>query len=287
MDYVALSFVRSADDVRAVRRILNRHGSSIGVVAKLEKPQAVDNLEAIIAEADAIMVARGDLGVELPPEQVPVLQKRMIRFSRAAGKPVITATQMLESMVKHSKPTRAEASDVANAVYDGTDALMLSAETASGKYPVESVAMMDRIIRSAEASRSYVWGAPNAEIDMTLADAVGAAAAETAQHLEARAITVFTQSGGSARVVAKYRPRVPIYAFTPLDAVYRRLSLVWGVEPRLVEPLPTTDDMVDRVARLLLSERRVKRDDLIVVTAGTPVHQPGTTNFIKFHRVTR
>ncbi len=290
VDYLALSFVREAADVRALRRILIRHRADVPIIAKLEKPQAVENLVEILDAADGIMVARGDLGVELPPERVPVLQKRMIRAARIAGKPVITATQMLESMVEHRRPTRAEASDVANAIFDGTDAVMLSAETAIGKYPVEAVRMMARVIEAAEGSPAFRPGpvpVSHPEGPPQVPDAVADAASRASHDLQARVIAVFTQSGGTARVVSKYRPMTPIYAFTPVEAVRRRLALVWGVNPRDVPELPTTDAMVDEVAGRLLKERVVRRGDRIVVTAGTPVHEPGTTNFLKIHRVER
>ncbi len=304
VDYIALSFVREARDVEAVKRVLRARDADIPVIAKLEKPQAVENLAGILDHAEGIMVARGDLGVELPPERVPVLQKRMIRMARLAGKPVITATQMLESMVEHRRPTRAEASDVANAIFDGTDAVMLSAETATGRYPVETVKMMARIIRAAEGSRSFRPGpvavdpgpgaSPGAggeagapEPPHVIADGIAEAAARAARDLDARVIAVFTQSGGTARVVSKHRPLTPIYAFTPVERVERRLALLWGVEPRPVDALPTTDEMVDTVVAELRRKRVVKTGDLIVVTAGSPVNTPGTTNFMKIHRVER
>jgi pyruvate kinase len=317
VDFVALSFVREAKDLDAVTRVMHRRRVRIPVIAKLEKPQAVENLAAILERADGIMVARGDLGVELPPERVPVLQKRMIRLARQAGKPVITATQMLESMITNSRPTRAEASDVANAVFDGTDAVMLSAETAVGKYPVEAVKMMARVILAAERSSSFVFGAPaefsgapavfggdvsgrgsvadtvrgrRARFDAasgrgSVPDAIADSACLAARELGARVIAVFTQSGGTARVVSKYRPSTPIHAFTPIPGVERRLALVWGVNPQGVEELPTSDEMVEVVVARLREQRLVSTGDLIVITAGTPVQQAGTTNFMKVHRV--
>jgi pyruvate kinase len=287
VDYVALSFVREAADIESLRRALRRHKADIPVIAKLEKPQAVENLDAIIEQADGIMVARGDLGVELPPEDVPILQKRMIQAARRAGKPVITATQMLESMIHHPRPTRAEASDVANAIFDGTDAVMLSAETAVGAYPEEAVRMMARIIEHAEASAAYrsLPSPVAAGTSQTVPEAVAEAASSAASELSAAAIAVFTQSGSTARVVAKFRPITPIYAFTPFESVRRRLALVWGIRPRCVELLPDTDEMVEAVANRLLHEGAVRRGDLLVVTAGTPVQRPGSTNFLKVHRV--
>ncbi len=287
VDYVALSFVREAADVEALKRALRRHKADIPVIAKLEKPQAVENLDAIIEHADGIMVARGDLGVELPPEDVPILQKRMILAARRAGKPVITATQMLESMIQHPRPTRAEASDVANAIFDGTDAVMLSAETAIGAYPEEAVRMMARIIEHAEGSAAYraLPSPVTAGTSPLVPEAVAEAAGSAARELGAAAIAVFTQTGSTARVVAKFRPLTPVYAFTPSEIVRQRLALVWGIRPRCVEMLPGTDEMIEAVVRGLLGEGAVKRGDLIVITAGTPVQRPGSTNFLKVHRV--
>ncbi len=286
-DYVALSFVREAADVESLKRALRRHHADIPVIAKIEKSQAVENLDAIIEHADGIMVARGDLGVELPPEDVPILQKRMIRAARCAGKPVITATQMLESMIQHPRPTRAEASDVANAIFDGTDAVMLSAETAIGDYPEEAVRMMARIVEHAEGSAAYraLPSPVTAGESPLVPEAVAEAAGSAARELGAAAIAVFTQTGSTARVVAKFRPLTPIYAFTPSEIVRRRLALVWGIRPRCVELLPGTDEMIEAVVHRLLGESAVKRGDLIVVTAGTPVQRPGSTNFLKVHRV--
>jgi pyruvate kinase len=288
VDLVALSFVRDADDVAVIKRVIRTAGADVPVIAKLEKLQAVENLEAILEAADGIMVARGDLGVELPPERVPVLQKGMILAARLAGKPVITATQMLESMVGNTRPTRAEASDVANAIFDGTDAVMLSAETATGDHPVETVAMMARIISSAESSRSYRLAVRHhAETGErpSVADSIGSAAAGAARDLGARVIAVFTSSGSTARLVSKYRPEAPVYAFSPDPEIVRRLRLVWGVYPRRVRRLPSTDAMVEEVVKQLLGEKCVRRGDLIVFTAGTPVGRPGSTNFLKIHRV--
>ncbi len=289
VDFVALSFVREAKDLDAVHRVMKKHSARIPVIAKLEKPQAVENLDAIVDRADGIMVARGDLGVELPPERVPVLQKRMIRLARAAGKPVITATQMLESMIENARPTRAEASDVANAVFDGTDAVMLSGETAVGKHPVETVKMMARVVEAAERSSSFVFGGlPGATKEKcAVPDAIAEAASIAAHDLGAKVIAVFTQSGGTAQVVSKYRPSTPIYAFTPVEEVERRLALVWGVHPQGMEELPTTDEMVEIVVAHLRDRKVVSAGDLIVITAGTPVHEPGSTNFLKVHRVER
>jgi pyruvate kinase len=287
VDYVALSFVREAADIESLKRAMRRLKADIPIIAKIEKPQAVENLDAILEHADGIMVARGDLGVELPPEDVPILQKRMIQAARRAGKPVITATQMLESMIQHPRPTRAEASDVANAIFDGTDAVMLSAETAVGAYPEEAVRMMARIIEHAEGSAAYrsLPSPVAAGTSQTVPEAVAEAAGAAANELSAAAIAVFTQTGGTARVVAKFRPITPVYAFTPFESVRRRLALVWGIRPRCIELLPGTDEMVDAVARRLLHDGAVRHGDLLVITAGTPVQRPGSTNFLKVHRV--
>ena len=231
IDYIALSFVRSAEDVLKLKRVLARAGHSVPVVAKLEKPEAIGRLEEILRVADAVMVARGDLGVELAPEEVPVIQKRVIARANALKVPVITATQMLESMTVHPRPTRAEASDVANAVFDGTDALMLSSETATGRFPREAVQMMSRIISAAESSPRYAWYTRRRTTDETLTtpEAICESAAHLSEELDLRAIAVFTQSGSSARLVSKYRPRVPVFAFSPLRHVLRRAALYWGV----------------------------------------------------------
>ena len=248
----------------------------------------MENLEPIVEAADGIMVARGDLGVEMPPEEVPLLQKRMIRIARRHGKPVITATQMLDSMIHNPRPTRAEASDVANAVLDGTDAVMLSGETASGKYPVETVRMMDRIVRTAEASTAYRLALARAREERdtpTVADAIGEAASQSARNLGATLIAVFTSSGSTARLVSRYRPRTRLAAFTPDAAVRRQLALVWGVEAFHTEEFPSTDAMIDALVAGLRERKVVKRGDTVVITAGTPVGRPGTTNFLKIHRV--
>ncbi len=288
VDWVALSFVRTGSDVRVLKRALKRLGSSIPVIAKLEKPQAIENLSEILDITDGVMVARGDLAVETSPEEVPVLQKHVIREARRRGVPVITATQMLESMVDHPRPTRAEANDVANAIYDGTDAVMLSAETAVGRYPVETVKLMGRIIESAEADMTDqppresrmggLWG-------MSVSDAICAAAAGAASGLGAGAVAVFTQSGSTARRMAQQRPRSRTFAFSPEVEVLRRVSLYWGIEPRPTPSIRTTDAMIDWVARALKKEGIVKRGDRIVVTAGTPVGRSGSTNFLKVHRI--
>jgi pyruvate kinase len=267
---------------------LNRLKARTPIVAKLEKPQAIDSLTEILSEADAVMVARGDLAVETSPEEVPILQKKVIREARRRGVPVITATQMLESMVEHPRPTRAEASDVANAILDGTDAVMLSAETAVGRYPVETVRLMGRIIENAEAELSATPKSPDVASwwRMSVSDAICEAAAHAADGLNAAAVAVFTESGGTARRVAQHRPLSRILAFTPDPSISRRVCLYWGIESRITPHLETTDLMVDWVARALKKENLVKPDNHIVVTAGTPIGQAGSTNFLKVHKVT-
>jgi pyruvate kinase len=289
VDYVALSFVRRPEDVLQLKRLLARAGRDIPVVAKLEKPEAIDRLDEILRVADAVMVARGDLGVELPPETVPVIQKRIIARANALKVPVIVATQMLESMTEHSRPTRAEASDVANAIFDGADALMLSAETATGQYPVEAVRMMARIISAAEASPRYAWYARRRAADETLSvpEAVSESVAHMAEELNLKAIAVFTQSGSSARLVSKSRPRAPVFAFSPLPQILRRTALYWGVIPVGMPHVQSTDRMVEGAARLLRARDAVEPGDLIAVVAGTPIARRGTTNLLKVHRIER
>ncbi|MDP2168263.1 MAG: pyruvate kinase [Thermodesulfovibrionales bacterium] len=282
VDYVAISFVREAQDIRKVKDRLKRHGRLIPLIAKIEKPEAIENIDRILEEADGIMVARGDLGVEVSTEEVPILQKMLIEKANSAGKLVITATQMLESMTEHTRPTRAEAADVANAVLDGTDALMLSAETSSGKYPLKAVSMMDRIIRKTEGQREikslYVQG-------RSFSEAVSEAAARAAEDIEARYIIAFTQSGFTARLVSKFRPSVPIVAFTPGEEVRRRMSLYWGVTPKTMRPLKSTDALFREVEAVLLKEKMARPGDSIVITASAPILGAGKTNLLKLHRI--
>jgi pyruvate kinase len=287
VDYVALSFVRSPEDVLKLRRVLTRAGRAIPIIAKLEKPQAIGRLDEILHVADAVMVARGDLGVELPPEQVPVIQKRIIAHANALQVPVITATQMLDSMTSHVRPTRAETSDVANAVFDGTDALMLSSETATGHYPREAVRMMARIIAAAESSSRYTWFARHhkANESLTPAEAVCESVAHVTEELKLKAIAVFTQSGSSARLVSKYRPRVPVFAFSPLRDILHRVALYWGVYPVYMPRVQSTDSMVEGAANRLRELGVVRPGDLIAVVAGTPIARRGTTNLLKLHRM--
>ena len=283
-DYLALSFVRSPGDVEGLRARLGDHGVEIPIIAKIERAEAVERIEAVIAAADGVMVARGDLGVELPQEKVPAIQKRIIALANAAGKPVITATEMLQSMVASPRPTRAEASDVANAILDGTDAVMLSGETAVGRYPVQAVAMMERITLEAETIRREFEPAAHAPEPGDFASAVADAACAAARQLHAGVIAVFTISGRTARLVAQRRPNARIIALTPGAETRRRLSLVWGVTTLL---LPAADDAEGMVAdgdRLLKERGVVRTGDAIVIVGGTGP-STGATNFTKMHRV--
>ncbi|HST17195.1 MAG TPA: pyruvate kinase [Gaiellaceae bacterium] len=281
VDYVALSFVRAAADVRDLHEIIRQHGSAARVIAKIEKAEAIEALDEVLAEADAVMVARGDLGVEIGAATVPLLQKRIILRCLAAGKPVITATQMLESMIEHAEPTRAEASDVANAVLDGTSAVMLSAETATGNYPVEAVATMDRIARAVEPSMGYRHQMPEPGDDTTVGTAMSNAACDLAEALGARAILVPTFTGRTASAVARLRPRRPIVALSHHQTAVQQLALEWGVTPVL---MPQTHDVEDLWARSIASaiaSGTVDAGDRVVLTAGTAVNLPGSTNVIK------
>jgi pyruvate kinase len=282
VDYVALSFVRSAEDIKRTRRFINALGADTPIIAKIEKPEAIANLAEIIDAADGIMVARGDLGVEMSPENVPLLQKKIIEACHWAEKPVITATQMLESMIENPQPTRAETSDVANAILDGTDCVMLSGETAMGKYPVQTVEFMARIALSAETSVNP-WP-PDADVSGP-DESVAHAACRAAEEQCASAIVAFTQSGATALLVSKHRPRAGIIAATPFEKVGKRLSLYWGVTPVIVKSRRTTDDMISGVERAMLHRKLVKPHDLIVITAGVPVDVAGSTNMMKIHRV--
>jgi pyruvate kinase len=283
-DMVALSFVRSAEDVIDVHRVMDDVGVRVPVIAKLEKPQAVENLEEIVDAFDGVMVARGDLGVEVPLWDVPLVQKRAVELARRRAKPVIVATQMLESMIGNSRPTRAEASDVANAVLDGTDAVMLSGETSIGAYPVESVATMARIIETVEMhglERIPALGTRPG----TKGGAITAAAAEVADVLGARFLVAFTQSGDSARRMSRLRSPIPLLAFTPLETTRSRLALSWGVEAFLVPPVSHTDDMVVQVDRMLLELNRCRPGELVVIVAGSPPGIPGSTNALRVHTI--
>ncbi|MDQ1250585.1 MAG: pyruvate kinase [Actinomycetota bacterium] len=282
-DFVALSFVRTADDVSKVREIMAEMGIRLPVLAKIEKPQAVSNLEAIINAFDGIMVARGDLGVELPLEDVPLVQKHAIAQCRRAAKPVIVATQMLDSMINASRPTRAEVSDVANAVLDGTSALMLSGETSVGEHPELVVATMSRIIEKTEADRTTKDADPGDADATGTARAVTRAATVVSKQIQARYICTFTETGLSARLVSRHRPKVPILAFTPSTKTRAQLSLVWGVEAFLVDHVDHTDDMVRQVEAELLDHERAELGDRVVIVAGVPPGVPGTTNGLRVH----
>ena len=285
VDYIALSFVREPDDVREVQHIIERAEKEIPVIAKLERAEAVEHLENILDVADGVMVARGDLGVELSPEDVPVIQKRVISAANRAGVFVITATQMLESMTDHPRPTRAEASDVANAIFDGTDAVMLSGETAIGKYPLQTVQMMARIIEKAEASVELAQPIMNLDSSLSFPDAIGQAATAVSTAVAPKAIVAFTQSGSTARLISKRRPSTPIIAFTPSERICRRLCLCWGVEPRQITLIDDTDRMVAEVEARLLSEGNVRFGDTLVILAGAPITARAETNLLKLHRV--
>ena len=281
VDFVALSFVRAAADVRDLQAIIRQHGSPARVIAKIEKAEAIEALDAILAEADAVMVARGDLGVEIGAATVPLLQKRIILRCLEAGKPVITATQMLESMIEHAEPTRAEASDVANAILDGTSAVMLSAETATGNYPIEAVQTMDRIARAVEPSMGYRHQMPEPGEETTVGQAMSNAACDLAETLGASAILVPTFTGRTASAVARLRPRRPIVGLSHHQTAVQQMALEWGVTPVL---MPQTDDVEDLWTRALESAVRsgvVDAGDRVVTTAGTAVNLPGSTNVIK------
>ena len=287
VDYMALSFVRSGKDVRALKRRLKARGADIPVISKIEKPQALEDLEAILNASDGVMVARGDLGVELSPEKVPMAQKRIIRMANEQNKWVITATQMLESMTEHARPTRAEASDVANAILDGTDAIMLSEETSVGRYPLGSVRMMDRIARETEkAFPSGVHTTPSRHKPATgIPDAISLAACTAADSLGLTAICAFTKSGFTAGLVSKHRPSVPIIAFTHDPAVQRRLCLYWGVIARILPLKRHTEAMVQVMEEQILRERLVRKGDQVAVVAGIPLGIGGIANLLKLHTI--
>jgi pyruvate kinase len=280
-DFVALSFVRSPADVRDLRALLEQAGSHAHVIAKIEKSEAVDVLDDVLEETDAVMVARGDLGVEIGPALVPLVQKRIIQKALERGKPVITATQMLETMVHSPEPTRAEASDVANAILDGTSAVMLSGETAVGEYPVEAVAYMDRIARAVEPSLDYRHELPEATENPTIGQAMSNAACDLAEALQAKAILVPTFTGRTANVVARLRPRRPIVALTHVDWAMRQLALEWGVTPVHISETGDVEDLWRLAVEAARGAGIVETGDRIVITAGTAVNIPGTTNVIK------
>jgi len=281
-DYIAVSFVRRPEDVTLAKQLIRKAKKETPVIAKLEKPEAIENLDAILRVADGVMVARGDLGVEMSPEDVPVVQKQIIRRAREFRRPVITATQMLESMTENPRPTRAEASDVANAIFDGSDAVMLSAETANGKYPVEAVSMMARIIESAEESVEE-FPRPAPQEKLKIAETVAELVCHASRELHMKLIVVFTHSGFTARLISRYRPRVPIIALTPEAETRRRMALIWGVLPLESRDQHRVDTLAEMTEKKLLQERLVRKGDVIGIIAGTPMGVRGTTNFMKFH----
>ncbi|MGA9870159.1 MAG: pyruvate kinase [Rhodococcus sp. (in: high G+C Gram-positive bacteria)] len=283
VDFIALSFVRSPADVELVHAIMDRVGRRVPVIAKLEKPEAVDNLEAIVLAFDAVMVARGDLGVELPLEQVPLVQKRAIQIARANAKPVIVATQMLESMIENSRPTRAEASDVANAVLDGTDAVMLSGETSVGNYVMETVRTMARIVETVETEGDSV--PPLTHVPRTKRGVISYAARDIGERLDAKALVAFTQSGDTVRRLARLHTSLPLLAFTSIPEVRSQLALSWGTETFLVPEVATTDAMVLEVDKALLELGRYNKGDQVVIVAGAPPGTVGSTNLIHVHRI--
>jgi len=280
-NFVAVSFVRSAKDVLQAKKAISREKQDVPVIAKLEKPEAIDKLDEILSVSDAVMVARGDLGVEMSPEKVPVVQKQIIARACEARRAVITATQMLESMTQNPRPTRAEASDVANAVFDGSDALMLSAETASGAYPLEAVQMMDRIIREAEANNAHILRPQPAQFN--IAETASELICHASEELQMKVIAIFTETGFTARLVSKHRPRRPIIAFSTIQETRRRLSLNWGVFPRTIGKVRDIEELVRTTEKRLLEENLVQPGDVVGIVAGTPLFVGGTTNFMKFH----
>ncbi|MGW1467782.1 pyruvate kinase [Streptomyces sp. NPDC002308] len=286
-DVIALSFVRSGKDIDDVHRIMTEEGRRLPVIAKVEKPQAVENIDDIVAAFDGIMVARGDLGVEMPLEQVPIVQKRAVKLAKRNAKPVIVATQMLDSMIDNSRPTRAEASDVANAIIDGTDAVMLSGETSVGKYPIETVRTMSRIVEAAEED-ILAKGLPpltDRNKPRTQGGAVARAAAEMGDFLGAKFLVAFTQSGDTAKRLSRYRSPIPLLAFTPDAATHAQLNLTWGVETFLGPHVESTDAMVAQVDEELLRIGRCSKGDVIVITAGSPPGVAGSTNLVRVHHV--
>jgi len=283
VDLIALSFVRAPGDIDLVHEIMDRVGRRVPVIAKLEKPEAIDNLEAIVLAFDAIMVARGDLGVELPLEEVPLEQKRAIQMARENAKPVIVATQMLESMIENSRPTRAEASDVANAVLDGADAVMLSGETSVGKYVMETVATMAKIVQAVEqGSRSVP---PLSHVPRTKRGIISYAARDIGERLEAKALVAFSQSGDTVRRLARLHTRLPLLAFTPLPEIRNQLAMSWGTETFIVPRVDNTDAMIRQVDSALMNTGRLKPGDQVVIVAGAPPGTVGSTNLIHVHRI--
>ena len=286
VDAVAISFVRSAADIRAVKKIIAAAGRDTPVIAKLEKPQAIDNLEEILEIADGVMVARGDLGVEVAPEKVPIIQKHVIRRAMHWRKPVITATQMLDSMMQNPRPTRAEASDVANAIYDGSDAVMLSGETASGSYPCEALSMMARIVVETEADiRKTIAPLRRDHRQLTIPQAICESVAHVAEELNMRGIAVFTATGNTAGLISKYRPCAEVYAFSHVPEVANRLNLYWGVRPVPIAAPHSVEAMIDAAEAELRRAHVAHTDDVVAIVAGTRMGATGSTNFIRLHRI--
>ncbi|WP_395374685.1 pyruvate kinase [Marinicella sp. W31] len=287
VDWVALSFVRSQDDLLLARQYMEEFGSTAKLMAKIEKPGAVRNYKKILKTADGIMVARGDLGVELSPEQVPMLQKRLIRKAREKGKPVVTATQMLESMISNTMPTRAEANDVANAIFDGTDAVMLSAETAAGRYPVQAVQMMDTIAITVESDKDYIKRMQDRKVitEKNTPDSVSAAACQIANNLDVKVITCFSSSGATALRVARNRSATPVIAISPSKRSCQQLTVSWGVNPVLAEDAHDSDEMVQIANQVIKQQEAARPGSRFVVTAGVPFGVSGTTNLIRVERV--
>lgn len=288
VDWVAVSFVREPEDLQPVRYTIEAAGADVRVIAKIEKREAVENLQKILEAADGIMIARGDLGVEMPIDEVPLIQKEIIALCNRAGKPVITATQMLESMISAPHPTRAEATDVANSILDGTDAVMLSGETAVGHYPIEAVQVMHRIASRAEqALKEGVVVQPSQPVagSLSVTEAVAEAVCHIAYDIKACAIICATTSGSTARLVSKYRPKTPIVAFTPRESTYRQLALSWGVQPRLIPQVYAMEEMLQTAVNTAVDMRLAHEGDKVVITAGVPIGVPGNTNLIKVHTI--
>jgi len=286
VDFIAASFVRRSSDVLEIRELLEQnHATHIQIIPKIENQEGVDNIKSILEVSDGIMVARGDLGVEIPSEDVPLVQKELINQCNLEGKPVITATQMLDSMQRNPRPTRAEASDVANAIFDGTDAIMLSGETAAGKYPVESVQMMHNIAVKTETGldHSLILKKRSKSSDMTITDAISQSVTHTAKNLSVSAIITPTESGHTARMISKYRPQAPIVAVTFSDTISRQLSLAWGVHSIVGKEANSTDEMLDIAIDRGLSTNLFQRGSKVIITAGVPVGESGTTNLMKVH----
>ncbi len=286
VDYVALSFVKTVDDVLHLKELIHQKNKDIPVIAKIEKHEALDNLEDIVKSADAIMVARGDLGVEIPLERIPLVQKKLIHIANSYYKPVITATQMLQSMVNNYRPTRAEVTDVANAIFDGSDAVMLSEETAKGRYPLESVSMLSKIAREVEpglVKKSNFEAMQKTDSTITIPDAISSATCQVADDLHIKAIITCTQTGSTARFVSKHRPKQLILAVTPSPNTYRRLALVWGVIPILTEPIHNTDDMMKKGIEAARQAGYISEGETLAITGGVPVWKPGSTNLLRVY----